>query len=46
MVEGTFTQAKWTNQRQIEKENKTKFNNAWFVLLLNMLMKDSTTICQ
>ncbi len=44
MVEGTFTQAKWASQTRIEKENKTTFNNAWSILLLRLLMKDSTTI--
>ncbi len=32
-VEGTqFTQAKQTTQRRIEKEDRTKFNEAWFVI--------------
>ncbi len=32
-VEGTFTQVEWATQRIIEKDNKVKFNDAWFVVV-------------
>ncbi len=32
-VEGTLTQFEWATQRIIEKDNRAKFNDAWFVVV-------------
>jgi hypothetical protein len=33
-----------TTWRNVEKENRTRFNNAWSIAQLGLLVNDSTTI--
>jgi hypothetical protein len=35
---------KRTTWRNVEKENRTRFNNAWSIVQLRLLVNDSTTI--
>ncbi len=43
-VQDTFTQVKEIVQRNIEKEDKTKFNQPWSLLQSRLLVNNSTTI--
>jgi hypothetical protein len=35
---------KRASQRNVEKEDKARFNNAWSILAIRVLVNDSTTI--
>jgi len=43
-VQDTFTQVKEIVQRNIEKEDRTKFNQPWLLLQSRLLVNNSTTI--
>jgi hypothetical protein len=35
---------KRTSQRNVEKENRARFNNAWSIIAVRVIVNDSTTI--
>jgi hypothetical protein len=35
-VESTLTQSEWTTQRRIEKDNRIKFNDVWFIIVVRI----------
>jgi hypothetical protein len=39
-----LTPVEITTWRNVEKENRTRFNNAWSIAQLRLLVNDSTTI--
>jgi hypothetical protein len=43
-VKHTHIPMKKTFQRNVEKENKARYNNAWPIIVVRVLMNDSTTI--
>jgi hypothetical protein len=43
-VKHTRIPMKKTSQRNVEKEDKARFNNAWPIILVRVLVNDSTII--
>jgi hypothetical protein len=43
-VKHTRTPIKRASQRNVEKEVRVRFNNAWFIIAVRVLVNDSTTI--
>ncbi len=43
-VKHTHIPMKRASQRNVEKEDRTRFNNAWSIIAVKVLVNDSTTI--
>ncbi len=43
-AKGTFNEVEWTTQSKFKQENKAKFNDTWSIVVIKVLVKDSTTI--